>query len=65
VANDEIKVQVNKQAKTMTITLPLQTPRESKSGKTMVIASTQGNVRTDAKWDGNPITIGVNAYFKV
>lgn len=55
---------IDKQAKTLTIVMDLETPTASASGKTMVVASTRGNAKTDATVDGKPITIGVNAYFK-
>lgn len=47
---------------TLVIRLPLQTPTRSASGKTLVVASTHGNVKSSAKIDGKEITIGVNAY---
>lgn len=46
----------------LVITLPLQTPTASASGKTLVVASTRGNVKTDVVIDGKQVTIGVNAY---
>jgi ABC-type uncharacterized transport system YnjBCD ATPase subunit len=46
------------------IEMPLGTPRPSGSGKTTIIASTQGNIATDVIVDGKPLTIGVNAYIK-
>ena len=36
----------------------------SKSGKSIVIASSHGNVPTTATFDGKPVTIGLNAYVK-
>lgn len=44
------------------VEIDLQTPTPSASGKTLVVATTRGNVRTDAVVDGKPITIGLNAY---
>lgn len=44
------------------ITMDLQTPQPSASGKTLVVASSRGNVRTTAMIDGKPVTVGVNAY---
>ena len=44
------------------ISLPLQTPTPSASGKTLVVATTRGNLRTSAEVGGKAITIGVNAY---
>lgn len=45
------------------ITLPLVVPaRPSASGKTLIVASTNGNVKTDMKVDGKFVTLGLNAY---
>jgi hypothetical protein len=44
------------------ITLPLEKPTPSASGKTLVVASTHGNQRTTVEIDGKPVTVGVNAY---
>jgi hypothetical protein len=45
------------------IRLPLnRTPVPSGSGKTLVIASSHGNRRTDAVVNGQPVVGGVNAY---
>lgn len=44
------------------ITIDLQTPTLSASGKTLVVASTRGNVVTDVLVQGKPVTIGLNAY---
>ena len=46
------------------IEIETQQPTASASGKTKVIASTHGNVVTDLKVDGKPVTIGLNAYIK-
>lgn len=45
------------------IELPVNNPLvPSKSGKTLVVASSYGNQKTDAVVDGKQIIIGVNAY---
>ena len=44
------------------ITIPMSEPEASKSGKTLVVASTHGNVKTDVMVKGKPLTIGLNAY---
>lgn len=44
------------------ITIPMQTPTPSASGKTLVVASSRGNVATTAMVNGKPITIGLNCY---
>ena len=46
------------------ITLNLQTPAPSASGKTLVVASSHGNAATTATVDGKPVVIGVNAYIR-
>jgi hypothetical protein len=46
------------------IVLPLQKPQPSASGKTLVVASTHGNMPTEVKVDGKTLIIGVNAYVK-
>jgi hypothetical protein len=47
----------------LVIRLPLNKPPVfSASGKTLVVASTRGNQRTNAVIDGQPVIIGVNAY---
>lgn len=47
----------------LVITLPIQTPQRSASGKTFVIATTRGNQKTALMFEGKPVTIGVNAYY--
>ncbi len=44
------------------ITIDLQQPTPSKSGKTLVVATSNGNKATTAVVDGKPVTIGLNAY---
>jgi len=47
----------------LVIRIPLlPEPTRSKSGKTMLVATSGGNVVTDATVKGKPITIGLNAY---
>lgn len=49
----------------LVITIPLETEeRESKSGKTIVVATTGGNKETDLKVKGKPVVIGLTAYIK-
>ena len=56
-----MKVTINEKSGTVTVVLPL-TPGPSKSGKSLVIASTRGNQTTTAVFNGKPVTLGVNAY---
>jgi len=44
------------------ITADLETPTPSASGKTLVVCSTRGNMKTDVLIEGKPLTIGLNAY---
>jgi len=44
------------------IEIEMQPPTVSASGKTLVVASSRGNKTTEAKVDGKPVTIGLNAY---
>jgi hypothetical protein len=45
------------------IRLPLnKTPVSSSSGKTLVVASSHGNQKTDAVINGQDVVVGVNAY---
>jgi len=46
----------------LVITIELQKPTLSTSGKTKVVASTHGNKETDVVIEGKRVTIGVNAY---
>jgi hypothetical protein len=46
------------------IEIDLEKPTPSSSGKTLVVASTRGNVATTAEVDGKTVTIGLNAYIK-
>lgn len=42
----------------------LDKPTRSKSGKTLLVATSGGNVVTEAIVDGKPVTIGLNAYIE-
>jgi hypothetical protein len=46
------------------IEIPLHAPRVSASGKTLTVASSNGNQPTDARINGLPVVVGVNAYIK-
>jgi hypothetical protein len=49
----------------LVIRLPLnKAPAPSVSGKTLVIASTHGNQKTEAVVNGQPVIVGVNAYLQ-
>jgi hypothetical protein len=46
----------------LVIRIPLEKPTLSSTGKTLVVASSRGNVKTAVLIDGKPVTIGLNAY---
>jgi len=46
------------------ISIDMQAPTPSASGKTLVVATTHGNVTTDCVIDGKPVVVGLNAYIK-
>jgi hypothetical protein len=39
-------------------------PVLSSTGKSLVVASSHGNKQTEAKVDGKPVIVGVNAYIQ-
>ena len=46
------------------ISIELQEPTPSASGKTLVVATTHGNMVTQCVINGKNIVIGLNAYIK-
>ncbi len=44
------------------ITCDLEKPTPSASGKTLVVVSTRGNMKTSCVVEGKPLIIGLNAY---
>lgn len=46
------------------IAIPMQEPTESASGKTLVVATTHGNMPTTAQVNGKAIIVGINAYIR-
>jgi hypothetical protein len=45
----------------LVIRLPLQKPTPSKSGKSKIVASTSGFMPSEAKIEGLPVRVSVNA----
>lgn len=46
------------------ITIEMQPPTPSATGKTLVVASSRGNVATTAQVNGKPVVVGLNAYIR-
>jgi len=46
------------------VRVPLQKPAPSSTGKTLVVASSHGNVTTGAMVAGKPVVVGINAYIR-
>jgi hypothetical protein len=44
------------------VRIPLQSPAPSASGKTLIVASSRGNVKTATMVEGKPLTVSINAY---
>jgi len=57
-----MKVEIK--GKQLILTIDVQAPTPSASGKTLVIASTHGNLPTTATVDGKPVIVGFNAYIR-
>ena len=49
---------------TLHIEITLHAPRPSATGKTLTVASSKGNQPTEARINGLPVIVGVNAYIK-
>ena len=48
--------------KQLIITIDMQDPTPSVSGKTLVVATTHGNQKTEVMVKGQALTVGLNAY---
>lgn len=62
-ATSEMKVEVK--GNKLVIELPMSdNPAPSSTGKTLLVASTHGNIPTSVTVKGKPLIIGVTAYIK-
>ena len=52
------------EGKKLVITVDLQEPAPSASGKTLVVASSHGNQATAAQVGGKPVVVGLTAYIR-
>jgi hypothetical protein len=57
-------MKVSIEGKELIIRMDLEEPTPSASGKTLVVASTRGNMTTSVLIQGKPVIIGLNAYIK-
>lgn len=56
-------MQVTIEGKELVIRIPIENPpRPSKTGKTLIVASSGGNQVTSATVDGKQVVVGVNCY---
>lgn len=61
----DVKATLSKDEKTLILEIPFNKKGKlSKSEKSMVHASTNGNVEADLEVGGKPLTVGINAYTK-
>jgi len=59
-----MSIEVKIEGKRLVITADLETPTPSASGKTLVVASSRGNMASTAVVDGKPVIVGLNCYIK-
>jgi hypothetical protein len=57
-----MSIKVKYDGEILKIYLPLEKPHASKSGKTMLIASTYGVKRTTVEYEGRQIVVVANAF---
>ncbi len=58
-------LKANIEGNELVIRVPLnQPPKPSSTGKTLIVASSNGNVATAAVVNGQPVVVGFNAYIK-
>jgi hypothetical protein len=57
-------LEVNIEDGKLIIKIELQKHTPSPSGKTLVVATTHGNVVTDCIIEGKPVVVSLNAYIK-
>lgn len=62
-SNVSVKIEKQGNVDVLTVSIPIL-KRASHSGKTTVVASTNGNIPTTAQVDGKTVTLGVNAWIK-
>lgn len=58
-----MSIKVKHDGETLKIYLPIEKPHASRSGKSMLIASTYGPKTTTVEYDGRKIVVVANAFF--
>lgn len=58
------KIEKNGKGEVLVITIPLTKPTPSSTGRTLSVATSRGNVPTEAQVNGQPVIVGLNAYIK-
>lgn len=57
------KITIDEKAKTVTCVFPLDTSgKESKSGKSILLATTNGIEKTDVTYKGKTVVVGANIF---
>jgi len=59
-----LSCKLSEDKKLLLITVDLQEPTPSASGKTIVVATTHGNQASGINVNGKPLIVGVNAYVR-
>lgn len=62
-SNIHVKIEKNGGIEMLTVSVPIS-KRPSGSGKTTIIASTNGNQSSDVIVNGKQVIVGLNAYIK-
>jgi hypothetical protein len=57
-----MSIKVKQHGKTLVVEMPLEKPVPSKSGKTLLLASTHGVITTDIQFSGRQIALVANAF---
>lgn len=55
---------VTMKGKKLVIEIDTQKPTPSSSGRTLIVATTSGNQKTEVQVDGKQLIVGLNAYIK-
>lgn len=60
-----LTVKMNEKKTELTITIPVNAkPEPSATGKTLLVASTHGTMKSEIMVDGKPLQINLSAYIK-